>query len=448
MDKKAREVLGLPVITMNRGTKIYDVEDMILDPERSQVLALVVQESSWMHSARAVPFGRINVIGRDAVVIPDGKAVIEVNRDPVLRRLDRGQTVRGLRVLTDDGRKLGAVDDMLLDSKTGEVKGYYVTLGRGLTVGQGSRWLPAEQITSIGQRVLFVPASVADDFEQQSGGISSALDSAGGSLRTAGARLNTQLEQFGTQLRQTVPQRATGMLVGKTAHQAVNDRTGNAIANPGEVITQEHVDRAREAGKLPQLVMAAGAGPARQGANSLGNEAQYSLSTIPNEARSLWNQLSGNYSRTVDEADSRMMQHRIKRALGRPVTRVILDGNDNVILNTGDIVTNRAVDAARQSGVLDILVDSIYTERPKLGLEDLKAPHGGYANLDNSEGHTSPTPASAPASAPASIPAPVAVPSDNAPAPVESDTLPQPAGQVAPDNTLNPARGAAPAPEI
>ena len=49
----------------------------------------------------------------------------------MLKRLNNNDhVVTGLRVLTDDGHKLGQVGDMLLDSKTGEVKGYLVSTGR------------------------------------------------------------------------------------------------------------------------------------------------------------------------------------------------------------------------------------------------------------------------------------------------------------------------------
>ena len=51
---------------------------------------------------------------------------------------------RGLRVVTDGGRKLGQVDDLLLDSRTGEIRGYYVSIGKVLSVTQGLRWLPVE----------------------------------------------------------------------------------------------------------------------------------------------------------------------------------------------------------------------------------------------------------------------------------------------------------------
>src|SRR4051794_4171915 len=108
-EKKAKEIIGLPVITFNKGTKIYDVEDIIVDPQRKQALALVVAEGSLFHSALAIPFGRISAIGPDAVIVPDAHAVVQINRDKVLKSLYNDQPVRGLKLITDDGRKLGEI---------------------------------------------------------------------------------------------------------------------------------------------------------------------------------------------------------------------------------------------------------------------------------------------------------------------------------------------------
>ncbi len=403
MDKKAREIIGLPVVTFNTGRKIADVEDMILDPARPQVLALVVQEKSLFHSARVIPFGYISAIGPDAVVIPDGKAVVDLNRlkDKQLRALDNEQVVRGLRVLTDDGRRLGTVADMLIDTNTGEIKGYYMSIGRVLDVTQGTRYLPATGVVNMGQRVLYVSPQTADEMEAQVGGWSGALDQAGGKLRTAGSkaneglttfgdrmkstggRWNEQLGRYGEQVRTDVPARATGMVVGKTAHRRVTAPDGTVIAKEGDIITQDQADAAKDAGRLPQLIMAVGAGPAREHADSFSSQASDSWEQTRNEFRDLWSRITGGYSQSVDTADDKIMTQRIKNALGRPVNRVILDADDNIILNTGDIITNRAVEEARAAGVLDILVASVYTDKPQLSLEDLKAPRSGEAALEN-----------------------------------------------------------------
>ncbi|HYN89846.1 MAG TPA: PRC-barrel domain-containing protein, partial [Ardenticatenaceae bacterium] len=51
---------------------------------------------------------------------------------------------------------------------------------------------------------------------------------------------------------------------------------------------------------------------------------------------------------------------RTQEALGRPVTRAIVDQNDRIILDRGELVTNLALQRAREAGVLDVLLDSVY----------------------------------------------------------------------------------------
>jgi len=73
---------------------------------------------------------------------------------------------------------------------------------------------------------------------------------------------------------------------------------------------------------------------------------------------------------------------RIKDALGRPTKRVILDTQDNIILNVGDLVTHKAVDRARSADMLDVLLDSVDDKEPEIANEEYIAPAPGEASLE------------------------------------------------------------------
>jgi predicted transcriptional regulator len=60
-----------------------------------------------------------------------------------------------------------------------------------------------------------------------------------------------------------------------------------------------------------------------------------------------------------DEARREVEEELINAAVGRPVTRIILDKNDNVILNKGDIITYASIRKAKGSGVLENILNSI-----------------------------------------------------------------------------------------
>ncbi|HIK14866.1 MAG TPA: hypothetical protein IGS53_06170 [Leptolyngbyaceae cyanobacterium M33_DOE_097] len=78
-------------------------------------------------------------------------------------------------------------------------------------------------------------------------------------------------------------------------------------------------------------------------------------------------------------------ERRIKQALGRPVTRVILDTQDNVILDVGDLVTHQAIEKAAQADVLDILLSSVSMQAPDLSQADLRAHKPAIASLESAK---------------------------------------------------------------
>ena len=44
-----------------------------------------------------------------------------------------------------------------------------------------------------------------------------------------------------------------------------------------------------------------------------------------------------------------------------------------MILNVGELITHQAIDIACQANVLEILLDSVYTEKPILSIDELRA---------------------------------------------------------------------------
>ncbi|MEJ7654210.1 MAG: hypothetical protein WKH64_13260, partial [Chloroflexia bacterium] len=96
------------------------------------------------------------------------------------------------------------------------------------------------------------------------------------------------------------------------------------------------MDRARTYGKEDSLLAAIGLA---SGQETMG-QAKDSVSGAIDSIRTRVSDFSEQRKQGREES-------RIKSALGRPVTRVILDSNDNVILETAQIVTNQAIEQAR-----------------------------------------------------------------------------------------------------
>jgi sporulation protein YlmC with PRC-barrel domain len=90
-------------------------------------------------------------------VVQNEKVTLDVDRDPVLKGLDNGQRVQGAEVMTDDGRKIGTVRDMLIDDRTGEIKSYAVNIDDGNAVQS----VPSDSVVSMGREILYISAASA-----------------------------------------------------------------------------------------------------------------------------------------------------------------------------------------------------------------------------------------------------------------------------------------------
>jgi uncharacterized protein YrrD len=179
---------------------------------------------------------------------------------------------------------------------------------------------------------------------------------------------------------------------GRRVQTLVRTNDGSIIAAPGQIVTTQVIERAKLHHQEQALLNSVGlsaSDAARKRSSSLATETGDRLKLATQDtsgqmyagAKSLWAQVKETTAELQDRSGQAIEDKRIKGALGRPVNRVILDQQDGVILNVGELITHEAINEARQSEVLDLLLDSVYTEKPILSLEDLRAPVSGQAAL-------------------------------------------------------------------
>jgi hypothetical protein len=120
---------------------------------------------------------------------------------------------------------------------------------------------------------------------------------------------------------------------------------------------------------------------AMRAAEDAGAGAKDALGAAGDKAGSLWDQFTAKLGEMTDATGQRVDHEQTKRrlteisdAVGRPVSKVILDREDNVILNLGDIVTHQAIQRAHESGGLDSLLGSVYKGEVQFTKEEMRAP--------------------------------------------------------------------------
>jgi uncharacterized protein YrrD len=376
---KGKSIIGKEILSLAEGVKLDKVNDVVVDPEGRRLVALVVSEGGFMSSSRVVPVGRVASFGKDAVVIESAEAIISASSDPELRELvEREDKILGKTVYTTSGDEQGSIADIYFQETTGEVVGYEISGGMLGDAAKGRSYLATEEITAIGDDVIYVEPETAATLEDQVGGIQGAVKGAGEKL---GEARDTATSKVG-QARDSAQKRAgeanpEQALVGRRTGSDVETDSGSVLVPKGRRVRQDDVKAVKAAGKLQALTASVALGDAQEA----GADAKDALGAAGDKAGSLWDQFTAKISemtdstgRKVDAAQTKQRLEDIADAIGRPVGKVILDRQDNVVLNMGDIITHQAVQRAHESGGLDSLLSSVYRGEVAFTKDEMRAP--------------------------------------------------------------------------
>lgn len=174
-------------------------------------------------------------------------------------------------------------------------------------------------------------------------------------------------------------------LIGRRVQRDVYGPNRSFVAAQGQIVTEALLERARALGKEQELAEAVGAVGTTVGATggvaATSDRLAAGAQNVKEGASSLLDRAKGWIAETRDRATEEGEERRIEGAVGRPVNRVVLDRQDNIILNIGEIVTHRAVEQARSSDVLGILLSSISTETPSIDPMTVRPDEHGQAAL-------------------------------------------------------------------
>jgi hypothetical protein len=184
------------------------------------------------------------------------------------------------------------------------------------------------------------------------------------------------------------------------ARSSVEADNGAIIVATGQRITQQHVQEAQALGKLDDLVASGGVvqpsqAPQEAGAKleEVGQNADAAASQAADKAGDLWTTFTNKISQLTDASGKRIDEERTKQrlasiqdAVGRPVTKVILDRQDNVVLNLGDIITHESVQRAYDAGMLDTLLDNVYKGDVEFSKDEMKAQSESQATVEKASG--------------------------------------------------------------
>lgn len=236
---------------------------------------------------------------------------------------------------------------------------------------------------------------LSDAQSKASDALSSASETVKDTAQTAGEKLGEARDQAGEKWTEAkvaatdvVAKQTVDQAQGRRVRESVRTKNGVYIATIGQIVTDTVIDRAERYNQEDALLAAVGLDPAGTAQTAVSDSLSTAGSEVRSTSQAVWDSVKDTATQVKDKIGEiqersveQVEQERIQRALGRPVTRVILDKSDMVILNTGEIITHEAVERARSADVLGILLSSVLVTTPDLDPSTLRADEAGSASL-------------------------------------------------------------------
>jgi len=144
-------LLNQPVVSLNDGTRIGDVSDLLIDSQKLQLIALVLKTEGGQ---TVLPIANVQSFGEDAVTVGGMNATQSAaNSQPGLSSFS---DLQNLTVVDSSGTKLGKIHDAEFNTSSGKMESVEVHSGGVFGIGSKSFQLPAEDVCSLGPDLITV----------------------------------------------------------------------------------------------------------------------------------------------------------------------------------------------------------------------------------------------------------------------------------------------------
>ncbi len=184
---RAREITGRPVVTLG-GDDIAQVKELVYDGVSGNVGGFTLNGRGLFAGPlrAALPWVAVVACGPDAVMVRGAEALEP--RDAVLAPAGSGGAdVLGSRVLTEGGRDLGQVVDVIVQiALVADVVGYEVEASEALGTDGRRVLIPLPDTLAVSGEALMVPDAAVEFVSEDLAGFGAAVETFRSRLRAAG----------------------------------------------------------------------------------------------------------------------------------------------------------------------------------------------------------------------------------------------------------------------
>ena len=181
---RASELIGRPVVSLG-GELIAEVKDIVFESTGGRIAGFTLRNPALFSRSRkdSLPWEGVHGVGRDAVMVADETVLIAAKELASSKQARKADVLQD-RVLTDNGRDLGRVVDVVLHGGTSlEVVGYEVEASEALGTAGQRVLIPLPDTMAVSGEHLIVPAAATEFVSEDLAGFGAAVDAFRSRLR-------------------------------------------------------------------------------------------------------------------------------------------------------------------------------------------------------------------------------------------------------------------------
>jgi len=250
--KSSQQILRLPVLSIEEGKQIGEVRHLVLNPQQGKIDFILVEDKTWYFGLKAMAFNAIQGIGEFALTVA-GRSSLSVLSEcaGLIDLLENNICLSGIKVLSKKGRLVGSISEYFINDNTGDIIGCQLI---PVNSEKPAGMIPKKLILTYGCDFLVVEEGVEEKLvaELQEENIADNWENSTKTKDTAavpaiGKQPAEALKHFEEQQRQ--------YLLGRKVTMRIVADNGEVVAEDGETITDEIIERAKAADRYIQLTM-------------------------------------------------------------------------------------------------------------------------------------------------------------------------------------------------
>jgi len=147
---EAKKLIGLPVAAMDTQSKVGKIRQVLIDPQNGRLLGFLVSTGELLATKKVLSVIDIKEWDPNGLVVSSIEDIIGKGEIIRIKEILKNKIfILGMKAVTESGKSLGEVEDILLDTDTESVVKYY------LKDLMQSRVFPAEKVVKIEKEIIF-----------------------------------------------------------------------------------------------------------------------------------------------------------------------------------------------------------------------------------------------------------------------------------------------------